>query len=280
MRTWIAVTLAAALAWGGADAAMAQSRAEVRKQVESSLVVEGTIDITADGRVLEHALKRADELPKGVVDLIADTAQRWQFEPVVLQPGTTRARAPMSIRLVARKLDEDSVTVELRGAQFGTHAPAESVKSVKLTPPRYPHDAVYAGVGGTVYLVLRVGRDGRVEDLVAEQVNLRVIAPEAHMQRWRKTLAQAALGAARKWTFDPPKQGEDVDAPYWAVRVPVDFVAPGQREPAEHEWRAYVPGPRTAIPWAQDSSPADALAAGAVQPIGRGLRLVTPVAEG
>jgi hypothetical protein len=280
VRTWIVVILAVLLAGGGSGTAGAQSRAEVRRQVETSLVAEGTIDITADGLVLDHALKRPDELPKSVVEMIARTVRQWRFEPVVLNPGTTRARAPMSIRLVAKKLDDGRFTVELRGAQFGTHAPAETVKSVRLTPPRYPDAAAHAGVGGTVYVVLRVGRDGRVADLVAEQVNLRALARERDMEDWRKTLARAALGAARSWTFEPPKQGDDVDAEYWAVRIPVDFVAPGQRAPAEHEWHAYVPGPRAAIPWATDSSSADALAAGSVHPIGRGLRLMTSNAEG
>lgn len=280
MKTWIAALLAAALAVSGAGNALAQTRADVRKQIETSLVAEGTIDITADGRVLDHALKRPDELPKSVVEMIARTVRQWRFEPVVLNPGTTRARAPMSIRLVAKKLDDGRFSVELRGAQFGTHAPDETVKSVKLTRPQYPDDALYAGVGGTVYVVLRVGRDGRVQDLVAEQVNLRAIAPERDMEHWRMILARAALRTARKWTFDPPKQGDDVDAEYWVVRVPVDFIAPDQHEPAEHEWHAYVPGPRAVIPWAADSSPADALAAGSVQPIGRGLRLMTSNAEG
>lgn len=280
MRTWIVMALVATLTGSGAGAAMAQSHAEVRRQIETSLVAKGTIDITADGVVLDHALERPDALPKSVVEMIARSVRQWRFEPVVLNPGTTRARASMNIRLVAKKLDDGNFSVELRGAQFGTHAPTETVTSVKLPPPRYPDAAAYAGVGGTVYVVLRVGRDGRVEDLVAEQVNLRAIARERDMDHWRKVLAQAALAAARKWTFEPPKEGDDVDAAYWAVRVPIDFIAPGQREPAEHEWRAYVPGPRAVIPWAKDSSPADALAAGSVQPIGRGLRLMSPNAEG
>lgn len=280
MKTWIVAMLAAALSLSGAGDALAQSRGEVRKQVESSLVVKGTIDITADGRVLDHALERADELPPSVVELIARNAKSWQFEPVVLQPGTTRARAPMSIRLVAKRLDGERFAVEMRGTQFGSHAPAETVTSVKLTPPRYPEAAAYAGVGGTVYVVLRVGRAGRVEAAEAEQVNLQAIANEAVMQRWRNVLAQAALGAARKWTFTPPTEGEDVEDSYWSVRVPVDFIAPGRDVPSEHQWRAYVPGPRAVIPWVHDTSPADALAAGSIQPIGRGLRLMTPAVEG
>jgi hypothetical protein len=263
-------------------AAFAGGPGAVRKQIESSLLVKGTIDISADGRVLGHALERAGTLPEGVVGMIDKAVPQWRFEPVELREGTTRARAPMSLRIVAKKLDADSFIVQIRGAQFGSYAPDEVASSRQMTPPRYPQAAAYAGVGGTVYTVLRIGRDGRVEDAIAEQVNLRVIASEPVMARWRKVLAQAALHAARGWAFNPPTKRADVDAPYWLVRVPVDFIAPDQKQPEEHEWHAYVPGPRETVPWDPEASSmgADALAAGGVYPVGRGLRLLTPLGEG
>lgn len=278
MRQWIGGVLLGLLLSG---AVFAGGPGAVRKQIESSLLVKGTIDIGADGRVLGHALERRESLPAGVVGMIDQAVPQWRFEAVELREGTTRARAPMSLRIVAKKLDEDSFTVQIRGAQFGSYAPDETPSSRQMTPPRYPHAAAYAGVGGTVYTVLRIGRDGQVEDAVAEQVNLRVIASEAVMMRWRKVLAQAALHAARRWAFNPPTKGEDVDAPYWSVRVPVDFIAPDQKQPLEHEWHAYVPGPRETIPWEPDASPmgADALVAGGVYPVGRGPRLLTPLGE-
>lgn len=279
MKQWIGGMLLGLLLSG---AAFAEGPGAVRKQVESSLLVKGTIDIDADGRVLGHALERAGALPEGVARLIDNAVTQWRFEPVELREGTTRARAPMSLRIVAKRLDEDSFTVRIHGAQFGSYVPGEAPSSRQMAPPRYPRAAIYAGVGGTVYTVLRIGRDGRVEDAIAEQVNLRVIAGEAEMGRWRKVLAQAALQTARRWAFNPPTKGESVDAPHWSVRVPVDFIAPGQKKPEEHEWHAYVPGPRETIPWDPEASAmgADALAAGGVYPVGGGPRLLTQLGEG
>lgn len=276
-RFWIAALLAASVGH-----AVAAGPAAVRKQIESSLLVKGTIDITAEGRVVEYALEGKDALADSVIELIDSAVPHWRFEPVELRNGTTRARASMSVRLVAKKLDDDSYMVALRGAQFGNDAPGESPAGKDMRPPAYPQNAVRAGVGGTVYTVLRVGRDGRVEEAIAEQVNLRVVASEAAMEQWRRTLAKAALQTARRWTFDPPTKGEEVDAPYWSVRVPVDFVAPGTKEPKASQWHAYIPGPRERIPWKTDEGDAgaDALAAGGVYPVGRGPRLLTALGGG
>ena len=80
-----------------------------------------------------------------------------------------------------------------------------------------------------------------------------------------------------KWQFVPPEKGEYVDAPYWSVRVPVDFVIPGRGDPAKPGWHAYVPGPRQSIPWVKDddASGADAVTAGGMYPLGAGPRLLT-----
>jgi hypothetical protein len=264
-------------------AAFANGPGAVRRQVESSLVVKGTVDIDADGRVLGYALDHADKLAPAVKQLLAGAVPHWRFEPVVLDPGTDRGRAPMSVRLVARKLDDEKYRIEVRGAQFGTHRRGQGITMRSMKPPRYPVNAARAGVGGTVYVLVKVGRDGRVEDAAAEQVNLRVIASEHVMTRWRGVLAQAALEAARAWTYVPPTR-EPAAASAWVVRVPIDFHAPtvDGRFPADYEWQAYVPGPRTVVPWAQDPSRsagagdiADAIAGG-VQPVGLGLRLITP----
>lgn len=258
--------------------AFAAGPAAVRKQVESSLLVRGTIDINPDGSVAGHVLQGREELPNGLVAMIERVVPQWRFEPVELRGGATRARATMSLRVVAKKLDGDNFSIEIRGAQFGDERPGEFLAARDmLTPPRYPVPAARAGAGGTVYMVLKVGRDGRVEEAIAEQVNLRVVDDENAMRRWRDQLGTAALRAARNWTFSPPSKGDAVDAPYWSARVPVDFVAPGTKQPKEGQWHAYVPGPLTEIPWRDDkSSPAsDALAAGGVYPLDGGPRLLS-----
>lgn len=278
MRRWIGVVVLGLLLSGTAFAVNPRG---VRRQVESSLIVTGTIDIDADGRVLGHALEHADALPEGVVAMVGSVVPRWRFEPVELHGTATRARAPMSLRIVAKQLDGDRFTVQIRGAHFGASAPGETVTSHELAPPLYPEAAMRAGVGGMVYVVVRIGRDGRVEEAVAEQVNLRVVTSEPAMRQWRTLLAQAALRAARDWTFNPPRTGDQADAPHWSARIPVDFISADETPAAAHEWQAYVPGPREAIPWypAASAAGADALAAGGVYPLDPGLHLLTPLGD-
>lgn len=257
-RWWMALLL---VSWVGM--AVASGPKAVRKQVESSLLVTGTIDLDAQGRVERYTIERQEQLPQPIAGLIARVVPQWRFEPVLVDGAATAARTNMSLRLVARKLDSGDFSVEIRGAQFYA-APPEAPIGSRLAPPHYPRDADFAGVGGTVYLVLKIARDGRVEDLVAEQVNLRIVAGERDMTRWREMFADAALRAAKRWRFTMPSDS-GTDEPFWSVRVPVAFIAPDQRVAKADEWTAYVPGPRQAIPWIADSlrlPAADALADG------------------
>ena len=282
IRAW---TCAAALAVGlvATAPAAAQGPAAVRKQVESSVLVTGTIDLRQDGTVAGHAIDHRDRLPEGVAAMVDRHAGSWRFEPIVLDRPGQVGRAKMSVRVVARRLDDGNYLVRLAGANFGTPRdgdPAERVSAAAMAPPRYPQDAARAGVSGTVYTALKIGRDGRVEDAIAEQVNLRYIDSESGMQRWRDRLARAALARAQEWTFRPPPQGEDADDAFWSVRVPVDFELAGDTAKRDEpgRWEAYVPGPRQASPWATEPDHGgDALVAGGVYPVGGGLRLLTPL---
>lgn len=273
-RFWMGLLLVSCVgaAWAGRPG-------EVRKQVESSLLVNGTIDLHADGSVAGYALDNPDTVSEGIAGMIARIVPLWRFEPVELSNGATRARAKMSMRLVAKKIDNGDFSVQIRGVQFfGQPRPGESVVSAKLVPPKYPLWAGINAVGGTVYTVVKIGRDGRVEDAVAEQVNLRIVSSEKDMESWRDMLAKAALLATKDWTFSPPTKGDEVGKPYWLARVPVDFIAPDQRQHKDGQWQAYVPGPRQTIPWRSDdraNETADAVAPGGVYPLGSGPRLLT-----
>ena len=258
------------LAVGGAvpPAADARGPAAVREQVESTLLVKGTVDIAANGEVLGYALEKPDALPASVRDLIGNTVPSWQFAPIELDPGTTRGRASMSLRLVARQLGKDRYRVGISGAQFGRQFGDNQVKSRQMRPPTYPERAAYAGLGGTVYTVLKIDASGRVIEAVAEQVNLRAIAPEAAMEQWRDILEKATLTTARRWTFDVAPAALE-SYPFVSVRIPVEFVAPGSKPTREGEWDAYVPGPHRQIPWNPELSGAgaDAIASGQVSRI-------------
>ncbi|HEY5850319.1 MAG TPA: energy transducer TonB [Lysobacter sp.] len=267
------VSLALALLVGSA---LAAGPAAVRKQVESTLLVTGTVDIEPDGSVSGYTLDRSGELPPVVNELLDRATSGWKFEPILVAGKPVPARTAMSIRLVAKRAaDGEGIDVRIAAGHFG-----KPDASRPLQPPVYPMDAARAGVGGTVYVVVRVGRNGNVEDAIAEQVNLKVIDSEAGMDRWRRMFAQAAVRGASAWTFDPATSGDEIDAPFWLVRVPVDFVFRGDRGPKYGTWESYVPGPRQSAPWMDSvdaSLGADAVAAGSIQFLGTGRKLLTPI---
>ncbi len=261
----LACALLTATLLAGTASAFAGGREEVRKQVEASMLVTGTIDIDAKGAVLSYRVEQAEALPKAMLDVVDRRIREWRFEPVLVNGKAMPARSPMQLRLVTKQ-DGANYLLRISGATFGKVEGEESLARGKLRPPRYPESAVFAGIGGSVYLVLRVGRDGAVEDAVAEQVNLRVVGTEREMSGYRELLARAAIGTARKWMFNFPTQGEDADAPFISVRVPVDFIATGRNDKAG-EWYAYVPGPRQPVPWRNwdaDVQSPDAIASGGV----------------
>lgn len=261
--------------------AFASGPGAVRKQVESSMVVTGSIDIEPDGSVGGYRIDRAEEVPPGVRDMVARFAPGWRFDPVLVDGRPAKARARMNLRLVARKIEKDSYQVSLRSATFGQDAPGESLGSLKLGAPHYPREAIRAGASGIVYLAVKVGRDGRVIDAVAEQVNLTFISSENAMTRWREVFARSALAAARGWTFQPPTVGDSADDPWWAARVPVSYHLERGAD-SYGRWQAYVPGPRKPLPWRGDvlAGGSDALPADGVFQVGRELRLRTPLGEG
>jgi hypothetical protein len=165
MRLFVAVLL---LACCGIVAASGNTRA-VRQQVEVSMMLTGTIEVDPAGHVAGHALDHADALPPGVVRLVAQSLPEWRFEPVIVDGQPRAARAPMRLRVVARHMegDADRYEISIRSAWFGSDAepdPATQVTKVDMMPPYYPDGARKAGVAGTVYVLLKVGADGKVEE--------------------------------------------------------------------------------------------------------------------
>ncbi|PTN53553.1 protein tonB [Stenotrophomonas panacihumi] len=233
----------------------------VRKQIESSLVVAGDVYIETDGSVSRLDIDQEEKLPSGVVKLVRDNALQWKFQPVVREGHAVKAIAPMRLRVVAKKLDGDRYEIALRGVSFERYdaKDPQSVAYLKLDAPKYPTDAFRSNAAGTVYLVVKVGRDGKVEDVVAEQVNLRVIGSEGEMAQFRKLFADSAILASKRWTFRVPTEGEAASQPYWSVRIPVSYSL--NRDPSEGQtygqWISYVPGPRQVAPWSSTSDSAN-----------------------
>jgi len=285
MKSFWLVAAALALAPLAAPAA---GPGAVRKQIESSMLVTGEVQIDAQGQVEKISLDQPERLPAGIVKFVQGQVQDWTFEPVLVGGTAVPAMSRMSLRVIGKRLDKDSITIGIRHANFlGTEpGEGEAVSSIEMPPPRYPSSAARDGAQGSVYLMLRVGQQGTVEDVVVEQINLRIVGSEKQMENWRRQFADASLSAARRWTFAPPTAGELAGEPYWSLRVPVEYMMGSDAPTARYgQWHTYVPGPRQRAPWAGEESPGfspDTLAGGSVYMAGRskGLRLMTRLEEG
>jgi hypothetical protein len=283
-RTWRAWTVAMALSMV-ATGVQAQTASEVRKTLEASMLVGGEIEITPQGSVETYNVENAGKLPPEVHRLLEQAIPQWKFNPVERDGQAVAARSKMNLRLVARKRDDGNYEMSIRSAQFdGEPQPGATVKGIQMSPPRYPPTAAQFGVGGNVYLLMRVGRDGKVEDVVAEQTNLLVVDSERNMKKWRSLLEQSAIEAARRWTFAPPTQGASVGDAYWQVRVPVSYSMGRPSKSDADMWQVYIPGPRNIIPWANPDvaidTGIDAGVDGSVTQVGAGLQLKTPLGSG
>ncbi len=263
--------------------AHAQNARQARSEVEASMLVTGHVDIDREGRVSAHALDQQDKLPGYVIALIDRAIPAMRFEPIVSDGAPIEARAKMSLRMVATPTGDGNMDLRIRSVHFGDEYASDdagSIRSAGMRPPRYPAGMVRIGAKGTVYLLLKIGRDGRVAEVMAEQVNLTAIGNARQMEMIRSTLSRSAIEAARAWTFVPPTEGEEARKDHWVVRVPVEYMFGDDRAPAYGQWVAYHPGPRQRPDWAQPTpegfSP-DALVAGAVAPERSRFRLLTPL---
>lgn len=285
MNRLLAAALAAALlSVTVPPAAEAQSVRQARQQVEATMLVTGHVDIDRQGHVTAHALDQPDKLQPFVTDLIGRAMQTLRFEPVLVDGAPVNARARMGVRLVAMPVGNGDMNLRIASTWFGEEYSGQdrsSVRSSDLRPPRYPMSVIDAGGKGTVYLLVKVGRDGKPEDVVAEQVNLTAIGTARQMELIRTALSKSAVAnALRHWTFTPPEIGEDAARPYWVVRVPVDFAFEGDKDAGYGQWSAYHPGERNTPGWAGPTQPGfspDTLVAGAVAPSSSRFKLVAPI---
>ncbi len=252
-------------------------------QVVNSLSVSGTIEVDEQGKVSGHAIKDADAYDQAVRELLDRNIARWTFKPVLIDGVARRARFDMYLRLEAKPLDDKRFEVTIASAAFGNKDKAATqaqVASRDRFAPTYPTTENYLGVGGTVVTVLKIGRDGKVEDVLVEQTNLKAVGTAGAMKQWRADLERVSVAAARQWTFDIPTTGSRADWPYWCMRVPFTFIPYGASEKSKPgQWESYVPGPRQAVKWALDGEKpdqnADALPGGRAFPLKQPLHLLT-----
>lgn len=276
MRRWLSGLLCLVLS----GAALAAGPAAVRKRVQASMLVTGTIEVAPDGGVAQYTLDHPDELPPAVKDLLAKAIPDWRFQPIAVAGKPAIAKGAMSLRIVAKPLANGNYNIAVAATHFGGPNGNHAINYVQRRPPVYPPEAIRERVTGTVYLALRVDAAGKVADAAAEQVDLGKIGSDFQMKLWRDRLAWVSVAAAKRWTFSP---STDAASPYRVVRVPVTFnlrVNGYSTRAGYGQWKAYVPGPVQLIPWLDNkliSGGVDALPDGDVDQVGHGLRLLTPV---
>ena len=237
----------------------------IAKRVQASMLVTGLIAINADGSVYGYSLDEREKLPGDVINLIGETIPGWKFEPVKVNGKPVLAKALMSLRIVARKDSRGQFRASIEGARFAQDT-AQSLKSPACAngaclmpsyrkPPAYPIELLREGVSGTAYVVLRVNREGRVTDAAIRQIDLRKVADESQLKRWRLALAHASLAVVGDWKFNIPTRGDEANRDSWVVSVPINYILEGITPPLTYgQWDAYVPGPVQDIPWASDEA--------------------------
>jgi TonB family protein len=267
---------------------MASGIAAVRKSVQASMRVTGNITVAPDGHVAAYTLDHAGKLPSAVANLLNQTVPRWTFESISVDGHPASAKAAMSIRVVAVPQGGERYTLSVAGVVFGggEDDSGRTLVTKHREAPIYPPEALRARAAGTVYVLVRVDRQGKVAEAVARQVDLRVVGSDRDMASWRDMFAKATLRAVRKWTFKPPVTGEEAAAPYWLASLPVDYSPRGFNVPAAElpsaygQWQSYVPGPLQPVPWAdsaQLAGSADAVPDGGIFQPNPQLHLRTPL---
>ncbi|MUV15497.1 hypothetical protein [Noviluteimonas gilva] len=275
--TWLKLALALMLAFCVTPAS-AIDHEEIRKQAHYRMDLTGWIEVDQAGAVTAHGLDQdVAKLPPSVVTRVAQAASGWRFASRTSDEMPVAARVPMNLHIEARRAPDGHVSdLRIAGAQFG-EAPREERVTYAKRPGTLHMNSIKAfrgGAGGTVHLVLRVGRDGKPMQVVAEQVNLTVFDSEPAMKRWRGELGERGVRVAQHWRFTPPTVGPSASNADWTVKIPARFLSPRERAPALGEWEIYVPGPKHEIPWDTGS---EVVTEGGVDLVRSSLRLLTPL---
>lgn len=224
-----------------------------RERPWASMLVAGTVGINPDGKVREYAMDHPEKIPSVVLDVIKKTVAGWRFQVPV--PGHAIARARMNLRIVAKPVGSTSFSIGVEGVDFSRHREDsdEQITERDAPKPNFPHEAARAGGAATVYILMRVGRDGRVLNVGAEEVNFTVKLPRVERKWIADAFIKSCEATMRHWTFNVPTKGDRASDPYWLVRVPAHFarasIDQSRRTSGYGSWEPYLPGPRLPIPW-------------------------------
>jgi hypothetical protein len=264
--------------------AAAQTRMGLVKQLEGSMLIKGRIDVAADGTVSGFSIKDQDKVDPPALAHVMRHVPHWTVHPATVDGVPVASSTPFSVRLVARRIDDDQYGISITGVSIEDDLPEEArPRKDSMEPPRYPADMLRIGASGIVYLVVRVDASGRVVDSHVEQVNLTALARPKEANLIRTRFAATAVSAARDWTFHSPATGPYAGEPHYSLRVPVEFFIDARGAAMAYgQWSVHLPGKWTKTPWTRDDDDNARTAAVPGQPklAGTGLRLRSELEPG
>lgn len=232
---------------GAAAAAAAAAAREV--PVEGFMTLTGRVVVDADGSVSAYAIDHAAQVPDEVEAFLARKAARWQ---VRFDEGFAPPAEPVSFtaRVRASPTEQGLYRLWLDGMYLDEPLPAaHRLRVERRRPPAYPRDMARVGASGIVYMLVRIGADGRVEDAFAEQVDLTAMPPDpSRVPQYQLEFIASAMTAVRQWRFRIPAEGPFAGEPH-EVRVPIIFAMFDRPMAGYGEWEYLVRGVRKPPPW-------------------------------
>jgi TonB family protein len=149
--------------------------AAIKAKVEGKVVIEATTNI--DGDVVEAKVLQGHPL---LGQAAVEAIKQWKYEPYIETGEKKPVQFTMIVNFRLPRESEDK-TIVLSAQQ--------SPKLIKRVNPKYPPQALKAGVSGKVVIEATTGKEGDVTDAV-------VI--DGH-----QLLNPAALDAVRQWKYEP-----------------------------------------------------------------------------
>ena len=204
--------------------------------------VMGEIAIDQAGAVYDYNISTI--LTPEVKQLVERTVRLWTFEPVLRDGKPVYARSSMHLTLLATPV-EAGYRMQVEDVRFLGSRPMKTPVA-----PRYPRDAVRAGINAIVLVAARIDADGKVLDAAAARSALiGVRANEKVAEKWRRRFEESCVAAMKQWTF----QAADLaagDPPETTVIIPMVFQSDVEDGPIDRVWRANdLAGPPHPIPW-------------------------------
>ena len=219
--------------------------------------VDGWISINPEGGVAEFQTETP--LLPALHENLERVVLKWRFQPVMIDGVPRMVRAKTRVILARNRVGKVYV-VKVDNVTFPNNpdAKAETIKespqpitALSMQPPNWPRGLLGANVSGQVLLYIRVGADGRAEQVVAVQSMLfDVKGKNSVLRDVIDQFERSALLGATHWRFNVPADRGQMSAENRTVSVPVVFLMEKRPElELPGRWRTIVRNPTRPVEW-------------------------------